>query len=56
MQNLISFVNAFLEYFIVFAIAVALMLAGSFIGITMRKKKNAKDAAMEEAETATAEN
>lgn len=56
MENLISFVNAFLSYFVVFLVAVGLMLAGSFIGITMRKKKDAKEEAMKEEEAVVAKN
>jgi len=53
MENLISFINAFLSYFLVFVIAVTLMVSGAFIGITMRKKKNAKEEAMSEEEAVT---
>ena len=42
MQNLILFTNGFLEYLIVFAVFVALVLAGVFIGIALRKNKNKK--------------
>ena len=42
MQNLILFTNGFLEYLIVFAVFVALVLVGVFIGIALRKNKNKK--------------
>lgn len=45
MENLIAFINQFLEYFVVFGTAVVLVIAGVFTGIAMRKKKNAKEAA-----------
>ena len=42
MQNLVLFTNGFLEYLIVFAVFVVLVLAGTFIGIALRKNKNKK--------------
>lgn len=56
MENLISFINAFLSYFLVFIIAVALMVSGAFIGIAMRKKKNAREETMSNEEATVAEN
>ncbi len=45
MANLIAFLNQFMEYLVVFGVAVALVLIGVFTGIRMRKKKDAKEAA-----------
>lgn len=42
MVKLIAFVNAFCSYLLVFVIFVALILAGVFIGIKLRKNKDAK--------------
>lgn len=42
MSNFISFLNSFLSYFILFGVFVVLALAAVFIGITLRKNKNAK--------------
>ncbi len=40
MSNLISFVNTFLSYLLVFVVFIVVMLAGGKIGTTIRKKKN----------------
>lgn len=53
MNNLILFVNSLLSYLLVFVVIVIVAGIAIFIGITMRKKKNAKEAL--EAETADAE-
>lgn len=45
MANLIAFINQFLEYLVVFGVAVVLVLIGIFTGIYMRKRKNEKDSA-----------
>lgn len=44
MENLILFVNSFLSYAFVFVIVAALMVAAGFIGVTLRKRKNAQQA------------
>ena len=41
MSNFISFVNSFLSYLILFGVFVLLAVAAVFIGITLRKRKNA---------------
>lgn len=53
MNNLILFVNSLLSYLLVFVVIVIVAGIAIFIGITMRKKKNAQGAL--EAETADAE-
>lgn len=53
MNNLILFVNSLLSYLLVFVVIVIVAGIAVFIGITMRKKKNAQEAL--EAETADAE-
>lgn len=53
MNNLILFVNSLLSYLLVFVVIVIVAGIAMFIGITMRKKKNAQEAL--EAETADAE-
>lgn len=50
MANLILFLNSFLSYLLVVAVFVAVIAVAVFTGITLRKKKNAEDAALEEAE------
>ena len=42
MNNLISFVNSFLSYLLVMAVIVVLAGIEIFIGIKLRKSKNAK--------------
>ena len=53
MNNLILFVNSLLSYLLVFVVIVIVAGIAIFIGITMRKKKNAQEAL--EAETADTE-
>lgn len=53
MNNLILFVNSLLSYLLVFVVIAIVAGIAIFIGITMRKKKNAQEAL--EAETADAE-
>lgn len=55
MYNLISFLNSFLSYLLVFAIVAVLVVIASFVGIKLRKNKDAKDALamMEESTDAT---
>ena len=43
MNNLILFVNSLLSYLLVFVVIVIVAGIAIFIGITMRKKKNARD-------------
>ncbi len=43
MDKLILFLNAFLSYFLLFIFIVALVVAAIFIGIHLRKSKDAKD-------------
>ena len=42
MANLAAFIGTFLAYGIVFCVFVALAVAGCFIGIKVRKSKDAK--------------
>ena len=42
MNNLISFVNSFLSYGLLFLFVIVLALIACFIGISMRKRKNAQ--------------
>lgn len=44
MLNLIAFLNAFLSYLLLFVICVAVVIIAVKLGITMRKKKDAKEA------------
>lgn len=39
---MISFLNSFLSYLLLLIIIAALAMVGLFIGVTLRKKKNAK--------------
>lgn len=41
MNNLILFLNAFLSYAFAFIVVIALIVIACFIGIGLRKKKNA---------------
>ncbi len=58
MNNLILFLNSFLSYILLFLIVVVVAGIAMFIGITMRKKSNAKEAEeaahADESETAEA--
>lgn len=47
MNNLILFINSFLSYLLVFAVIVVVVAVA--IGITLRKKKDAKEMALESA-------
>lgn len=47
---MIAFINSFLSYVVLFLIMAAIAGFGIFMGITMRKKKNVKDAAAPESE------
>lgn len=42
---MISFVNEFLSYVLVFVVFVAVMIAAGVIGVKVRKNKDAKTAA-----------
>ena len=44
---MISFLNSFLSYLLLLIIIAALAMVGLFIGVTLRKKKNAKAEATE---------
>lgn len=52
MTNLILFVNSFLSYLLVMAVVVVLCGIAIFIGIRLRKNKDAKLIERGEAETA----
>lgn len=45
MTNLILFLNSFMSYLVLVLIFVAVILAAIFIGIRLRKNKDAKEAA-----------
>jgi len=49
MNNLILFINSFLSYLLVFAVIVVVVAVAVAIGITLRKKKDAKEMALESA-------
>lgn len=51
MENLILFLNAFMSYGLTFLFIVALCLIACFIGIGLRKKKNAAMQAEESTES-----
>ena len=55
MSNLVAFLNSFLSYLILFGAFVLIAAVAIFIGITLRKSKNAKVVAEESAEAMTAE-
>lgn len=44
MGNLIAFLNAFLSYLLLFALIVVLVIAAVFLGIRLRRRKDAKEA------------
>lgn len=41
-----AFIAGFMEYFITFLVFVVCAMAAVFVGITLRKKKNAKEAGL----------
>ncbi len=43
---MISFINSFLSYVLVVVAFVAVMFVGGFIGLKLRKSKDAKEAAL----------
>ena len=45
MSNFILFINSFLSYILLFAVIIAVAGIAMFIGINMRKKKNAEEEA-----------
>lgn len=47
MNNFILFLNAFLSYFLVYIIAIALVVTAVLLGIRYRKYKDAKAAKAE---------
>ncbi len=51
MDNLILFLNSFLSYAVMFLFIVALCIIACFIGVGMRKRKNAAMQAEEGKET-----
>lgn len=51
MMNLIAFVNAFLSYFLLFALIVGLCIVAGFVGIKLRKNKDMKEAQVSKAAT-----
>lgn len=55
MNNFILFANAWLSYFLLFLIFIAVMILAGTIGVKIRKNKDAK-AALEEAAGASNEN
>lgn len=55
MNNLIAFINAFLSYFLLFLLIVVLVAVAVFIGIKLRKRTDAKKAAVALAEEGTKE-
>ena len=48
MANFTLFFNSFLSYLLLFILIVILGVIACFIGINLRKKKDAKDAAVQE--------
>lgn len=55
MSSLIAFLNSFLSYLLLFGAFVLIAAVAIFIGITLRKSKNAKVVAEESAEAITAD-
>lgn len=51
MESLILFINAFLSYFIMFALIAVLGIAAVLLGIWMRKSKDAKATRVEKQES-----
>lgn len=47
MNNFVLFINSFLSYILLFLVIVVVAGIAMFIGITMRKKANEKEAALE---------
>lgn len=55
MSSLVAFLNSFLSYLLLFGAFVLIAAVAIFIGITLRKSKNAKVVAEESVEEMTAE-
>ena len=55
MGSLVAFLNSFLSYLLLFGVFVLIAAVAIFVGITLRKGKNAKVVAEESAEDMTAE-
>lgn len=55
MSSLVTFFNSFLSYLLLFGAFVLIAAVAIFIGITLRKSKNAKVVAEESAGEMTAE-
>lgn len=53
MGNLIAFINAFLSYLLIFVFIIALVIVACIIGVKWRKIKDAKNAAIADAEEQT---
>nr|WP_308627969.1 hypothetical protein [uncultured Eisenbergiella sp.] len=51
MTNFTMFFNSFLSYLLLFVLVAVLAVIACFIGISLRKKKDARDAAMSQGET-----
>lgn len=45
MANLIAFINSFLSYLLLFGVCIAVAVSAAFLGIRLRRNKDAKDAA-----------
>lgn len=56
MSNFILFANAWLSYFLLFLIFIAVMIIAGTIGVKIRKNKDAKAASEEAAAGASNEN
>ena len=50
MNSFAEFMRMFLSYGVLFVISVCVMIVGAIVGITMRKRKNAKNEAAQPAE------
>ena len=55
MSNLVAFLNSFLSYLLLFGVFVIIVAVAVAIGITLRKSKNAKVVAAEDAAEMTAD-
>lgn len=43
MNNLILFLNAFMSYGVMFIFVIALIIIACFVGVSLRKRKNAAE-------------
>ena len=48
MDNFLAFGGSFLQYVVIFVILVAIAVLGVFTGISLRKRKDAKELALHE--------